>query len=253
MGLPFYSLAGGSGGGGAGASITRGTYSTTPEGQPAGSVRLVTDAPLIRYYNGSSWEDDWPGVGPVTVPPTSGWSWDNQGSALAFPSGPMLSLSTPPSGGLDIHNYVRSTPATPWQLQARFYAVGGRQRTMGLTLRESSTGEFYRWGFCQTGSGGSGCCLFYNTSTTAGSTAIVTSNTYPAAGIAGFGIVDDGTDLYFSILLPSTNAGASPILVHTEARNARMTTGPDQFGIHVAATTTDAQLDLVSWVEGSFP
>ena len=60
----------------------------------------------------------------VTPPSPSGWSWINQGSAVANQqTNGVLAISSPSNGATDsIHAYGQSAPATPWKKTIRWQA-----------------------------------------------------------------------------------------------------------------------------------
>lgn len=65
--------------------VTRDTYANLPSAgnKRAGDSFICTDAPYEFSHNGSIWVPRIPGQGPVTIPDTSLFSWDNQGSVVS--------------------------------------------------------------------------------------------------------------------------------------------------------------------------
>lgn len=245
--IPAEKTAGG-GGGGSTVTMTQDTYATIDALTPASADRAhATDFVGLTAdcFSAGTWTYSWKGL-PITPPPTSGWSWDNQGSATIATNGPFLSLETPADGTLQIHSRVRTAPATPWTLTATFHDIDGDLRSLGLVLRESGTGELYRFG-ANTNVGGQALYLAHNTSPTAGTTQIATLRRIDVSGdTAGeftVRIEDNGTNLIFSYMLPG---GAYQVV--SEGRTSRMAAGPDEIGFHIASSGDACRVDLVSWV-----
>jgi hypothetical protein len=71
-----------SGGGGGGNSIAFGTFGSLPgSATTSGDMYVCTDSPYTFIWNGSAWLPFLPAAGEVTLPPTSGWTWDTQGGS----------------------------------------------------------------------------------------------------------------------------------------------------------------------------
>lgn len=119
--------------------------------------------------------------GPTLTPPpaASNWTAVNLGSCSALAdSNSALFASCPADGGgtcCNKHLWVKSAPATPWTLTAKWRSVGYNttySRT-GIVLRESSTGKLWDVGFTwsetmvgsfwpsATGTVGAGSCTDY--------------------------------------------------------------------------------------------
>lgn len=214
----------------------------------AGDIAQPTDFPEVQAmcFSGGTWT--WFGRGMQwTPPPTTGWSWVNQGTASISTVGPFQHLTVPLVVTLSIRGRVRTAPATPWTLRAWFHGIDGDSRSYGLLLREAATGNLYRWGVNTAyATAVRGAALVFNTSPTAGTTSVVTDRRIAIGtsgdGMMGMEVEDDGVNLYFRALIAGTS-----YLFHSEARGSRMAVGPDEIGFHGASSLVPLELDLVSW------
>lgn len=242
----YNSATGPSGGGG---SITSDTYANIDALTPSvGDQAYATDYPVSAVcFSAGTWTYFYQNFR-LSALPTTGWSWVNQGSATVTTNGPFLSLNSPSSAGLDIHGYVRTAPSTPYVVTTWLFDVDGGTRTVGMLLRESSTGELYRFGWINTTSEARGCVVRHDNSPTVSNAIITNNRRIPANGnvsnLVGLQIEDDGTDLYFRVIMPSGTYEMA-----SEGRTSRMAGGPDQIGLHIATTGETAQLDVLSWDE----
>lgn len=245
----------GGGGGGGGITVTRGTYASRAASPAVGDLHYSSDlvGVVSRCLTAGTWTDFARDV-ELTPVPTSGWSWNNQtsggGAATLSTPGPFQSVTTtPPTTGVYIRHRVRTVPATPWKLTAIFDGFGGT-RTLGLSLRESSTNKFYRFGqSLQAGTVSNyfGIAIYAETGAGPASGTAAKGprvNTTPEAGPLTLYIEDDGADLIFGIVMPFSGI---EIEHYRESRTAFMAGGADEFGFHVATLEEDGHIDLLSW------
>jgi hypothetical protein len=255
MALPVYGTAIGAtagGGGGGGITVTEGTYAARPASPAVGDLHYSTDlrGVVSRCLVAGAWVDFARDVRLSTVPPI-GWSWNNQtsGGATATLStpGPFQSITTPapPLSGAHFRHRVRSAPATPWKLTAMFDGMGGT-RTVGLSLRESSSDKFYRFGVSMPNLY-FGAALYGETGAGPPSGGVVKgprTNLLPASGPHIFSIEDDGSELIFRVVHPYSGIEVEH---YRESRTAYMAGGPDEFGFHIGTLEEDGHVDLISW------
>lgn len=127
-------------------TITHGSYASLPPvGSNTGDLYVCTDAPYEFLWDGSAWKARAFGY-EVEVPPSSGWSWVNQGTAAIDVSKGMHVLTAPAAGGLNGRQRVRTAPSTPYVITAAFIpgillTTGAPSTFSGLIFRESSTGR----------------------------------------------------------------------------------------------------------------
>ncbi len=181
--------------------------------------------------------------GGIAAPPSTGWTWDNQGAATLTSGGGVESLETLDTL-FNIRSRVRTLPVTPWTVRVLVHVIGGTVRSCGMCLRESGTGEIYRFGPGLSGSGLGGIGLFHNTSSTGGTTSLVVSNTAPLGGYHWLEINDDGALLNFSTVSPS---GEVTELAQF-SRTAHLAGGADQFGFFVMGQNFQTRCELISMV-----
>lgn len=138
----------GSGGGSTSTSnIAAVAYGSEPASPAAGDVVLYTNAPLLARYDGSSWVPFGPAY-KFTTPPTSGWSWVNQGSATISTANGGQKIVTPGSASENMVARVRTAPSTPYTITA--FIDGHRMMRnwtrWGLCWRQSSDGKMIVFG-----------------------------------------------------------------------------------------------------------
>jgi hypothetical protein len=105
------------GGGGGGPAIDQGTYGALPTGSED-DVYLATDAPYILRKGASAWSAFGP-IQQLVVPPSSGWSWDNQdGSSVDSTAGELQFSSPQTASSAELSVYYRSAPSTPYTVTA---------------------------------------------------------------------------------------------------------------------------------------
>ena len=221
----------------------------------AGDIAYASDLPglTLRCFSAGTWTTFLRDVELALVPST-GWSWNNQTSggvtAVLSTPGPFQSITTAPSAsGVHIRHRVRTVPAGPWKLTAMFDGFGGT-RTLGVSLRESATDKFYRFGQslpAGTVSNYFGAAIYTETGAGPASGTAAKGprvNFLPESGPTLFSIEDDGVDLIFRIVMPFSGI---EIEHYRESRTAFMAGGPDEFGFHVSTVEEDGHVDLFSW------
>jgi hypothetical protein len=77
----------------------------------------LTDSFYTARDNGSSWDFAVPGYGPVTLPPSSGWSWDNQGSSTEDFTYGYQALYFTSTGSETRRSRYRTAPSTPYHVE----------------------------------------------------------------------------------------------------------------------------------------
>lgn len=182
----------------------------------------------------------------LVLPPTSGWSWVNQGTSTITDVGDgRVVLGAPSAGGNNLVARVRTAPATPYTLIARVdgacITLGGNDG-WGVCFRESSTSEitmFYR----QPTDATPACVENWTNPTTF--SASLANTAYLAATPTWFRLTDDGTNLTFA--LSYDGFSASFIQIHTMGRTTFMAGGPDQIGFITRNDSGARVVSLQSW------
>lgn len=233
---------------GGGDSTNTGAYASLPAAGNDGNLYLPTDAPFFLRDNGSAWDV----FGPVyrfTLPPTSGWSWVNQGSATIDTSTGAHILEGDGTASYNLRCRARSAPATPYTITAMFlwdpHYLSAAQGSMGLFWRDSSAGTLTTCWYDYRGTTGAPN-LYVQTmnSVTSNNTVVVNAN-YLAERPRWFRIADDGVNRTFSISM--TGFDFSPL--YSVSRTTFLT--PNQVGYFVdgGTSTYKPKMRLLSWKE----
>ncbi len=197
---------------------------------------------MARESSGASARDGY--FGGITPPPSAGWSWVNQGAATLTSGGGIESLEVLDTL-FNIRARVRTLPAAPWTVRMGVHVIGGNTRSCGMCLRESSTGQIYRFGPGLNGSGVAGVGLFHNTSPTGGTLTLLSGNSAPVVGEHWLEVNDDGVSLLtFRTVSPSGQVNT----LSQFTRTAHMAGGADEFGFFVMGQSFQTRCELLSMV-----
>lgn len=205
-------------------------FSGTPTAGTKGRMYVSNDVGLIQRDNGAVWEYVWGGpLGYFTKPPSSSWSWVNQGGAttatelggerLTAPSSTrnwrLRTRSLSPTSNYTATAYVESTAAT-----------AASTWWSGIGLRNSSSSSFIMFGAYGDSTAGRLVISRWTNSTTFSANSATPFVYQLAAGVIPnwLRIRDDGTNRYFEYSHNGVD-WAPPVL--TESRTAFIT--PDQF------------------------
>ena len=142
----------GGGGGGAGSAVDTDTYANIPAAGDDGALFFPSDGTKIFRDNGVSWAP-FGDMFSLTDPPTAGWSWVNQDTAVLDTTHGGISIRGTTGGAAQSLNcYVRAAPSTPYTVTGMlladydYYANPG----YGLVWRSSGDGKLtvmYLWGY----------------------------------------------------------------------------------------------------------
>ena len=237
---------------GAGVSITSGAYASLPaSGTNTGDTYRCTDSMYTFVWDGAAWDAYW-GSFPVTVPPSAGWSWDNQGSAAIDATKGIHQLTEDVQG--NVVNYrvrYRNIPTAPYTVTALVLPnlAPINYRNAGLCLRQSSDGKLVTFRVQWNGNWRIAVVKHADSSTdTAAYTDItnVGDMTFPYVWMR---IQDDNTNLYFHV----SSDGLNFNYLYSVARTDYLTA--DGIGFFVSARDNTALnpgagVTIVSWEEG---
>lgn len=119
-----------------------GTYASKPS--VVNGLYRCTDS-IYEWIGNGSTEQAYAFGMPVTVPPVSGWSWDNQGAATIDSSKGYHLLHAPAGIIRNLRVRYRSAPATPYTITAVFvveaYAAATSFSAVGFGFRQGSSGS----------------------------------------------------------------------------------------------------------------
>lgn len=183
------------------------------------------------------------GGGVTNPPPTTGWSWVNQGSAVETQIGDSLVVKSPAVGSANLITRVRAAPSTPYSILGK--VMGASPAThggFGLCFRESSTGKITLIYLKRPGN----LLVEHWTNATTFSSTPVNSLAFPGAK-SWFRIEDNGTNLFFSVGPIGDDAGV--IQMATHSRTSFMAGGPNEVGFIGRDESAVLVFGLEEWIE----
>lgn len=217
-------------------------------------VYSFSDSPYIIYDDGVSLTTRYKDF-TVTPPPTTGWSWDNQGTATVTTSGGIITLSGGTTAGTNSRWYYRTAPGTPYVITALIEVAAplGTRLDGGLTFRQSSSGRLVRFVYTKREGANNHQIITskYTNSTTFSADYLNTQNLeclWFTSKVPWFlRIADDGANLIFS----HSPDGINFYQFDSRSRTDWLTvSGPDQIGFVLDNTSTTANtLRLISWTQ----
>lgn len=125
-------------------------YSNRPLPGNSGNLFIASDAFQLYRDDGLTWKPWWAGY-PFKVPPRTGWSWVNQGTASIDQTRDVFHLITPIEGAHNLRIQIRNMPTPTWSLTSFIRSreiIGISSTADGLILRDSNSGRlilFGRW------------------------------------------------------------------------------------------------------------
>lgn len=146
----------GAGGGGGGAAISQAAYASC-SGTASGDTCWPTDSPLVRIYDGSAFDDCFPGFGCADPIPTAGWTAEGvahttstaggvrvyTAAAAAAVGGHSRSLATTSSRAeVVVSHLVRDTSTSGGSVLA-FLEEGGTADALGMQYTVDSNGNWF--------------------------------------------------------------------------------------------------------------
>jgi hypothetical protein len=235
-------------------------YASLPgSGMVKGDRFRATDAPYEFVYDGTNWKAFHGGY-PVTVPPSSSWSWDNQGGSSVVSSNGSLNLIFAKTGATNGRMYYRTAPSTPYTIvilldvdlpgavaaNSPSFAEG----VVGPGFRDGSSGKIMTWhNGCSSGQSASDIAKW--TSTTSFSavqdgmspTGITTLHNLSFARRIWYRIGDDGTNIKWEYSLD----GFTWQTRYSVARGTFFASPPNQVGIFCYTNGTGPNVNVLSW------
>lgn len=111
----------------------------------SGDINYPIDSWYIERYDGATWKH-WGPIFPMVPPPTTGWSWVDQGTATLETAHGGITILNP--AGNNSHNpkRMRTLPSAPYTITACITVLNGspsnNNEGVSLLLRDSSGGKF---------------------------------------------------------------------------------------------------------------
>jgi hypothetical protein len=207
-------------------------HSGRPTAGTKGRLWAPTDVGLIQRDNSTAWETIWAGsLKNLTDPPSTSWSWVNQGTASTATEygGERV---TAPTSTRNWRMRVRTlTPSSNYTAAAYVEATGATatQWLAGIILRDSASGSFITFGPAWSATAILGVYRWTN-STTVSATSIQQTGYQLVGGSVPqwLRIRDDGSNRYFDY----SHNGVDWTTAFSEGRTAFIT--PNQFGIGIS-------------------
>lgn len=231
------------GGGGSGNVITPQDYTAArPTSPNTGDVVVNKDAPAWEVRHDSAWNPYGP-IWQLTPPPTSGWSWEQQGTSSETQAKNIIYLEL--ANGAALRFRYRTAPATPWTLTVAMTAVASPDSDnvagMALFFRESSTGKIVQFRVITQPSIG---VFKWDNGTSFNSTYIGSGvNTMIMTSPVWMQIADNGTNRICSLSADGFNF----LQIHSVGRTDFMTADQIGWGAQMGSLTGKAGVSLLSW------
>jgi hypothetical protein len=217
----------------------------TPGANEVGKMAFSTNSLYSARWNGSAWQWFY-NNSPVTLPPTAGWTWDNQGTATETQAGGYLYLNAPAVSGGNSRVRYRTAPAAPWTLTALVNANVNHlsNQQVGILVRGSGSGKLYLFGPGASAAASQTTQVVKNNNPTSWSGTPSSLNGPLPTAPMWLQITDNNTDLLFSYSRDGINFSQ----VYQDTRASFLT--PDQIGYFAETQSTSllASLTLLSWV-----
>lgn len=235
-----------------------GTYANLPtSGMKSGDQYHCSDAWYNFVFDGTNWIPFVRGQAPGQVyqPPTSGWSWQNQGSSPAAAVDTTrggIQLTCAAAGANSIRCYTRSAITPPWTVDVLFcptFIFNAANPEVGLVMLESGTGKFVE--YCVQG-GTDNVAILSGTALSSGATTSISNNTNLSPGSSWFRWFQFSYDnSAHTVTFRFSGDGVNWIKLDTTTVTTPFTTAPDTYGICVNPrnSTFNIATWLVSWNE----
>lgn len=225
-----------------------GVYASLPaSGMKSGDRYRCTDIQYDFIYNGSAWVPIFQDLS-ATLPLTSSWSWDNQGSSTISSSLGALQFFFAGSAS-GIRGYYRTAPATPYTVTIRakqfpgsYLATNGVMDAFGIFFRDG-TGKLVTLLIFHTATTGSWLTSKFTNSTSysadytnAFNTVIQNASTFLSyERDLLLRLTDNGTNIIFQ----RSFDGLTWVTLDTRSRTDWLASGPTQWGIAAYSTTAE--------------
>lgn len=221
-----------------------------PSAGNAGTIYFPTDLPIMLVDNGSSW-DSWlcEPLYKLTPPPTSGWSWVNQGSATVSYNTYNTLLTCNNSG---INVITRSYPSTPWKIDVVFdfnYVTETSSNLIFGFVYMDNTNAFtdYEFLFDTAGFNWGWMCQINSNKYTSGlgfSGSYFGRRGYILGYTKFIRFGDDGTNRYCSL----SADGQNYVQIHSVGRTDYIT--PTKVGVMISnGNAVPDSLNILSWYQ----
>lgn len=246
--------------GGGGNKTTLGTFAAfiaSPPAAVAGDTYKCSDSPYQFIYTGSVWQAFYQGDA-VSLPSSSGWTWENQGTSAADFTYGFLNLQYPGGSAGSWRNYYRAAPSTPYTITVRIRKINWSGATsnatpdgFGLLFRDASGKLIQYYCLTQATNQGLGIEKWSSFSSFSASYNSLFANgvfngasQFAMAREVWLRMKDDGTNLIWSWSLD----GLYWYQFDSRSRTDFFASGPTQVGIGLRNSTSEgAVVDIFGW------
>jgi hypothetical protein len=227
-------------------SIDTGTFVARPAASTDGDVYLPSDGLSLARDNGVSWVP-WGPLFPCVIPPTTGWSWVNQGTSTVTQTKDVIYMLGQAGAWSNLRLRVRNMPTPPWSVTALILqnSPGVSYTGTGICIRDSGTGRITTFGLRSTNTG-TEQLRHENWTDHNNWSASPRSINHPAISLIGLKITDDNTNFEFFYSKDFQNWLSFNIVGRTS-----FLANPNQIGFHLSPDTAVdmVALTLYSWEE----
>lgn len=229
---------------GGGATITVNTYATTRPSSPAsGDLYIPTDGYWSQeVYDGANWRPQHAGA-LLTVPPSAGWSWDNQGSSTIDSSLGGLYLCVPAgTSSLTLRCRYRAAPTAPYTITALIEPnmLGITNSYVSIGFRENSSGKLHA---LLAGLNAVNLQVYSAKYTSAAAYSANYTSTQQWKWPTWLRIKDDNTNRICQL----SRDGKTWLTLHSVSRTDFLTADQVYFGVAPASATFDSAMTILSW------
>jgi hypothetical protein len=242
---PLLTPPGGGGGGGTGNSTSTGAVGSEPASPASGDLYFQNNGFAISRYSGSAWTPWGPNF-MFTAPISGDFSWVNQGSASVDTTNGGVYLEAPAAAGENVRARVKTAPATPYTITLGFIPGAIPPPTsvsnMGLTFRETGTGELATCALGFTGGGVYQLFSYKFTSPTVFSATYI-NTAYMMTPIVWLRMTDDGSNRKCAF----SGDGQHFIEYHSVARTDFLTADQVGYYVNAAQNTRAVGMTVLSW------
>jgi hypothetical protein len=236
------------GGGGGGSTIHLPVaFASLPGTCTSGDMYMINNSVYISAVCGASNTYTYYGsLGNLIPPPTTGWSWVNQGSSTIDTTNGFTEGDFPLTNATALSGRCRTAPSTPYTITAYLLTGNGHESGPWLGWTDGTKFVTIRWG--QTGSNAHVVTDKWTTATSFSAAYTEVSGVdilqYPTAlSPSVVRIADDGTNLIVSLSVDGYHFRQ----FDSQSRTNFMTTGPTSVCFGGYNNSSNVDVALIGW------
>lgn len=218
-----------------------GTFANRPAAGVAGRKYYATDTPFWYLDNGSTWAKFF-GSYPIVTPDDTGFSWDNQASAVLTTTKDMLNILADATSSFR----YKTAPSAPYVVDAAFLMNWTSLHKLDsyLGFRASASGKMHTTGFRLEGAVVTLNSWKWTTSTSFSAAYNTNNYLFLGQGLFFLRIEDDNTNRNIYV----SNDGVNFVLFHSIGRTDFLTANQIVWGAGSDATPAGS-VSLVHWYQ----